>query len=127
MNFIKATIAVLIGAAFLSLSAQQPTVTRKVLMQQDLAIPGYTAALVAVEIPVGGREGRHTHPGTVMVLVQEGAITLDYEGKPTMTYKAGQTLSVERDESHARCGRPPDRRCPVHAAQLHHAQSDFGQ
>jgi quercetin dioxygenase-like cupin family protein len=100
MTFIKATIAVLIGAAFLSLSAQQPTVTRKVLMQQDLAIPGYTMALVSVEIPVGGREGRHTHPGTLIVLVQEGALTLDYEGKPTMTYKAGQTFSVEPGKIH---------------------------
>jgi quercetin dioxygenase-like cupin family protein len=100
MNFIKATIFVLIGAAFLSLSAQQPTVTRKVLIQQDLTIPGYTAALVSVEIPVGGREGRHTHPGTIMVVVQEGELTLDYEGKPTMTYKAGQSFYVEPGKIH---------------------------
>jgi len=100
MKSIKAMIFVLIGAAFLSLSAQQPTVTRKVLIQQDLTIPGYTAAMVAVEIPVGGREGRHTHPGTVMVLVQEGELTLDYEGKPTATYKAGQTFSVEPGKIH---------------------------
>ena len=105
---INATIAVLAAAAFLSLPspthsaapAQQPTVTRKVLLQQDLPIPGFTAALVAVEIPVGGREGRHTHPGTVMVYVQEGALTLDYEGKPTATYKAGQTFSVEPGKTH---------------------------
>jgi quercetin dioxygenase-like cupin family protein len=100
MNFVRATIFVLIGAAFLSLSAQQPTVTRKVLIQQDLTIPGYTAALVSVEIPVGGREGRHTHPGTIMVVVQEGELTLDYEGKPTMTYKAGQSFSVEPGKIH---------------------------
>ena len=100
MNFIRATIFVLIGAAFLSLSAQQPTVTRKVLIQQDLTIPGYTAALVSVEIPVGGREGRHTHPGTIMVVVQEGELTLDYEGKPTMTYKAGQSFYVEPGKIH---------------------------
>jgi quercetin dioxygenase-like cupin family protein len=100
MNFVRATIFVLIGAAFLSLSAQQPTVTRKVLIQQDLTIPGYTAALVSVEIPVGGREGRHTHPGTAMVVVQEGELTLDYEGKPTMTYKAGQSFYVEPGKIH---------------------------
>ena len=99
MKCIKIAIAVLISSA-LSLSAQQPTVTRKVLIQQDLAIPGYTAAMVAVEIPVGGREGRHTHPGTVMVVVQEGELTLDYEGKPTATYKAGQTFSVDPGKIH---------------------------
>ena len=101
MKSIQITILILIGAAFLSLSAQQqPTVTRKVLIQQDLTIPGYTAALVAVEIPVGGREGRHTHPGTIMVVVQEGELTLDYEGKPTMTYKAGQSFYVEPGKVH---------------------------
>ena len=96
------TVAFLICASFLirSADAQQPTVTRKVLLQQDLAIPGFSAALVAVEIPVGGREGRHTHPGTVMVYVQEGALTLDYEGKPTKTYQAGETFSVEPGKVH---------------------------
>ena len=105
---INAAIAVLIAVVFVSLrspinsasAAQQPAVTRKVLLQQDLPIPGFTAALVAVEIPVGGREGRHTHPGTVMVYVQEGALTLDYEGKPTATYKAGQTFSVGPGKIH---------------------------
>jgi len=100
MKCLKASLFILIGAAFLSLSAQQPTVTRKVLIQQDLTIPGYTAAMVAVEIPVGGREGRHTHPGSVMVVVQEGELTLDYEGKPTMTYKPGQSFYVEPGKIH---------------------------
>jgi quercetin dioxygenase-like cupin family protein len=84
-----------------SSSAQQaPSVTRKVLIQQDLAVPGYTTALVSVEIPVGGREGRHTHPGTLIVYVQEGTLTLDYEGKPTKAYKAGETFSVEPGKIH---------------------------
>jgi quercetin dioxygenase-like cupin family protein len=91
---------VLIAAAVLAIAQNQPSVTRKVLMQQDLNIPGYTAALVLVEIPVGGREGRHTHPGTLVVYVQEGALTLDYEGKPTKTYKAGESLSVEPGKIH---------------------------
>ena len=81
-------------------SAQQPQVTRKVLMQQDLNAPGYSGALVAVEIPAGGREGKHTHPGMLMAYVQEGAITLEYEGKPTKTYKAGETFSVEPGKIH---------------------------
>src|SRR5438128_8437752 len=98
-TFSISAIAVVIVAACLQ-AAQQPQVTRKVLMQQDLAIPGYTAALVAVEIPAGGREGRHTHPGTAMVYVQEGTLTLDYEGKPTATYKAGQAFSVEPGKIH---------------------------
>ncbi len=83
-----------------SAAAQQPTVTRKVLRQQDLTIPGYAAALVAVDLPVGAREGKHTHPGTLIAYVQEGVLTLDYEGKPTATYKAGDTFSVDPGKIH---------------------------
>jgi quercetin dioxygenase-like cupin family protein len=80
-------------------SAEQPTVVRKVLMQQD-APGGQSMALVSVEIPVGGREGRHTHPGPLLVYVLEGAISLDYEGKPNITYKAGDTFFVEAGKIH---------------------------
>jgi quercetin dioxygenase-like cupin family protein len=52
-------------------------VKRTVLLQHDTSAPGFEAILVAVEIPVGGREGRHFHPGTAMIHVTDGAITLD--------------------------------------------------
>jgi quercetin dioxygenase-like cupin family protein len=91
---------VVLALGWNSHAAQQPAVTRKVLMQQDLVIPGYTATMVAVEIPAGGREGKHTHPGTLVAYVQEGALDLEYEGKPTKTYKAGDTFSVEPGKVH---------------------------
>jgi quercetin dioxygenase-like cupin family protein len=81
-------------------TAQQPTVQRKVLLTQDLPIPGYQTVMAAVEIPVGGREGRHTHPGAVVVYVQEGVLTFDHEGKPTMTYKAGESFFIEAGKIH---------------------------
>jgi quercetin dioxygenase-like cupin family protein len=77
-----------------------PTVKRTVLNQQDLPIPGYAVALVRVDLPVGAREGRHQHPGTLMAIVEEGTITLDYEGKPTMQYKVGDTFYVEPGKIH---------------------------
>jgi quercetin dioxygenase-like cupin family protein len=80
-------------------SAAAPTVVRKVLMQQDVP-NGAQLAVVSVEIPVGGREGRHTHTGPLIVYVQEGALTLDYEGKPTVTYKVGETFFVESGKIH---------------------------
>jgi quercetin dioxygenase-like cupin family protein len=80
-------------------SAAAPTVVRKVLMQQDVP-NGAQLAVVSVEIPVGGREGRHTHSGPLIVYVQEGALTLDYEGKPTVTYKPGETFFVESGKIH---------------------------
>lgn len=97
-GFIIAAVVV-VGAQSLT-NAQQAGVERKVLLQQDLTMPGYQAVLVAVTIPVGGREGRHIHPGTVLVHVQEGALTLDHDGRPTVTYKAGESLFVEPGKVH---------------------------
>src|ERR1041385_7252724 len=97
---VAAAVAILLPVWTNSAAQNQPNVTRKVLMQQDLSIPGYTTALISVEIPVGGREGRHTHPGTLIVYVQEGTLTLDYEGKPTKAYKPGETFSVEPGKIH---------------------------
>ena len=88
------------AAGATGVSAQQPQVERKVLLQQDTAAPGYQNLMVAVTIPPGGREGRHTHPGTAIVHVIEGALTLDHDGRPTSTYKAGETLSVEAGKVH---------------------------
>jgi quercetin dioxygenase-like cupin family protein len=80
--------------------AQQPTVQRKVLLTQDLPIPGYQAVMAAVEIPVGGREGRHTHPGAVFVFVQEGSISVDHEGRANTAYKAGDSIYIEAGKIH---------------------------
>jgi quercetin dioxygenase-like cupin family protein len=82
--------------------AQQPAppVVRTVLLTTDLNVPGYQEVLVEVRIPVGGREGRHTHPGTVIVHVEEGELTLDYDGKPTKAYKAGESFAVEAGKIH---------------------------
>lgn len=81
-------------------TADKPAVKRTVLLQHDTSAPGFEAVLVAVEIPVGGREGRHFHSGTAMIHVTDGAITLDYEGKPTVRYKAGESFFVDAKAVH---------------------------
>ena len=94
-------IAAIVAVVVASVAAQQPTVKRTVLRQEDLVNnPGYAAALVRVDLPVGAREGRHQHPGTLVALVEEGTLTLDYEGKPTMQYKVGDTFYVEPGKVH---------------------------
>jgi len=98
--FLFVVAATIVGTSLPLNAAEGPAVKRTVLMQQDLAIPGYATALVQVDFPVGSREGRHTHPGSVMVHVEEGAVTLFYEGKPMTTYKAGETFFVEAGKVH---------------------------
>ena len=78
----------------------KPEVKRTVLQRHDAAAPGFEAVLVRVEIPVGGREGRHTHPGLLIIYVQEGTLSLDYEGKPTTDYKPGDSVVVEAGKIH---------------------------
>ena len=97
---VATAVALLVGLAARAVVAQQPAVERRVLLQQDVTIPGYQNVLVAVTIPVGGREGRHTHPGTAVVHVMEGALTLDHDGRPTTTYKTGETFSVDAGKVH---------------------------
>jgi quercetin dioxygenase-like cupin family protein len=97
---VLAAIAALVFLSAQVMQAQAPAVKRTVLLQHDTSASGYEAVLVSVEIPVGGREGRHTHSGTAMIHVTDGAITLDYEGKPTTTYKAGQSFFVDAGKVH---------------------------
>ena len=106
-NALGAVVVLGVVASAWGLLAQQPatppagpTVTRTVLNQQDLAVPGYASALVRVDLPVGAREGRHQHPGTLIAHVLEGVLTLDYEGKPTTQYKVGDTFPVEPGKIH---------------------------
>ena len=47
-----------------------------------------------VELPPGSAEGKHTHPAEVFAFVLEGTITLENEGNPTTTLKAGDTFHV---------------------------------
>jgi len=97
---IAVVLAVAATLAVVSAQAQAPTVKRTVLLQHDTSMPGYEAVLVQVEIPAGGREGRHTHPGLAMIHVEEGTLTLDYEGKPTVGYKPGESFFVEAGKVH---------------------------
>jgi quercetin dioxygenase-like cupin family protein len=68
---------------------------RKIVLHQDLAIPGYEVIVADVTLAVGGREGRHRHAGTLIGRVLEGELTLEVEGQPTRIVKAGESLLVE--------------------------------
>jgi quercetin dioxygenase-like cupin family protein len=81
-------------------AAQQPAATRKILLKQDSPIPGYEEDLAMVDFPPGAREGKHTHPGSAIIYVLEGTLTLDYEGKPTATYNPGDSAYIEAGKIH---------------------------
>jgi quercetin dioxygenase-like cupin family protein len=108
MNRLK-LIPVMVGvvfATFLALSSvvaaqQVGEIKRNVLTKQDLgSVPGHEGVVAQVEIAPGAREGRHTHPGEVFAYVEEGALVLNVEGKPTVTVKAGETFFIPAEVVH---------------------------
>ncbi len=86
------TVAALAGAAGArALVAQQPAAAKRtILLKQDMTISGKEAVMAFVEIPAGVGEGRHTHPAEVFGYVLEGTVTLEVDGKPTLTLKPGE-------------------------------------
>ena len=82
-------------AGGLALNAQQPPqVKRNIVLKQDMTIPDREAVMALVELPPGSAEGRHSHPAEVYAFVQEGTISLENEGNPTVTLKAGEVFHL---------------------------------
>jgi quercetin dioxygenase-like cupin family protein len=80
---------------------QQPQgVERKILMRQDLSMPGWEAVMIQTTMQPGATEGWHTHPGTLVEYVMQGPWTMERRGKPTATYKTGETFSIVEGEVH---------------------------
>lgn len=86
--------------AFVSLVEAQVGVERHVQLRQDLDIPGYETIVVEVTIAPGGREGRHSHRATLVGRVLEGELTLELEGEPAKTLKAGETAIIKPNQVH---------------------------
>ena len=74
---------------------------RKILRQTEGPMPGYVTVLVEVEIASGAQVARHTHPGIESAYVLEGTGTLSVQGKPDMTFAAGDGFVIEPETPHA--------------------------
>ena len=88
-------VAVAVGiAGGLALAQGPPQVKRNILLKQDMSIPDREGVMALVELPPGAAEGRHTHNAEVFAYVLEGTISLENEGFPTATLKAGDVFHV---------------------------------
>jgi quercetin dioxygenase-like cupin family protein len=101
---LAAIAVIIIVTAWASRSAraqQQPQgVERKILMRQDLSMPGWEAVMIQTTMQPDGTEGWHTHPGTLVEYVMQGPWTMERRGKPTVTYQTGETFSIVEGEAH---------------------------
>lgn len=75
---------------------QQPGIKRTELLRTDAPTgAAYEAVEAIAEIPAGGTSGRHRHPGIEVGYVLAGQLTLEREGQPTITLKAGDAFKNE--------------------------------
>ena len=98
------TVAVLIVGIALALhvvAAQQPGTKRTDLQRHDLSIPGREVIQVRVDFDPGYVAPRHTHFGEEIIYVIEGTLVYEVEGRPPMTYKAGDVLLVPAGAIHS--------------------------
>ncbi len=92
-------LATIVGATWAR--AEQPAApTRTALQKHDLQAHGHEGIMAMVQMPVGSREGRHTHPGDAFVYVLEGTLKLDMDGKPSTSYGPGQTFFIPAGTIH---------------------------
>lgn len=74
-------------------SAQQPPVTRTVLLKTDLAgVEGKEAVVVLAEIAPGATTGKHLHAGQEFAYLLEGSLRLVVDGKPVVILKPGEAF-----------------------------------
>ena len=93
--------ALALGFGTAAWGQQAPAVKRDVVQKHDLHAPGQEGIMAKVEIPAGGREGRHVHPGAdVLAYVVEGTMKLDVEGQPTATLKPGDSFFIPAGKIH---------------------------
>jgi quercetin dioxygenase-like cupin family protein len=83
------------------LMAQPAPVTRTILQQKDLAeAEGRELVMYRADIVPGGAVGKHFHPGPELVYVMEGALTIQHDGQPPVTLKAGDSAYIARKHIH---------------------------
>lgn len=75
------------------LNAQPAPVQRTVLQKVDLAgVEGKEGVLYLAQLAPGAAAGKHSHPGEEFGYVVQGSLTLEPEGKPPLTLKAGESF-----------------------------------
>ena len=97
-------VAAVSGALFAGVAAfaaAQPAITRTFLQRADLTNPGHEAVTARADFPVGGSTGRHTHQGDEVSYVLEGTVTVEIEGAPARTLRAGEIFFVPAGKIHA--------------------------
>lgn len=82
-------------------NAEEPLKMGTILQRTDLvAAKDLEAILVLRELPPGATSGKHTQTGNEVVYILDGSVTVEIQGKPPMTLKAGETFTTSAGQVH---------------------------
>ena len=105
-NVVMFTLALAIGIAIgmigsQLINAQQPPAKSPVLLRTDLSgIEGKEGAILLSEIAPGAVGGKHYHPGHMFGYIIEGSMIMEFEDKPPVTFKPGETFYLVPNQVH---------------------------
>jgi quercetin dioxygenase-like cupin family protein len=91
-------LAIAIGAA--AQAPPAPGFKRTPVQQGELSIPNKDVVQAVAEFVPGGESGRHTHPGEEIAYVLDGSISVEIQGKPAVTKKAGEGIIIPAGAVH---------------------------
>lgn len=97
-----ALVALLLSTVSFGAQAQiQPSPIKRTPIGKT-EVPGSSFEVITalVEIAPGFKAGKHTHPGTVQVQMQDGEFWLAIDGQPEKVYKAGDAFEVPNGAVH---------------------------
>src|SRR5687767_2165150 len=95
-------IAVFAFGAGLALDATRAQgIKRTDVVRHDLDVPGREVIQVRVDFAPGVAFGKHSHPGAEVAYVIEGTLEYQFEGKPPVTLKAGESLFIPAGTLHS--------------------------
>jgi quercetin dioxygenase-like cupin family protein len=81
--------------------SQQQGVKRLDLLKQELSIPGREVVQARVDFAPGAAFPRHSHPGEEIAYVIEGTLEYQFDDKPPVTLKAGDSLFIPAGAVHS--------------------------
>jgi quercetin dioxygenase-like cupin family protein len=88
-------------APHLALAQQPPGIGRTQSLKHDLGEHGREVIQVRVDFAQGAAFGFHSHPGEEIAYVLEGTMEYQFEGKPPVTLKAGDSLFIPAGTLHS--------------------------
>lgn len=93
-------IAVILGVTGSKFVRAQPPIKRVDLLNADLGMEGKEMHVWTADIPAGAATGRHYHSTPRFVVVLEGSVVYEVDGKSPQTFTAGQAYQELPNDVH---------------------------